>query len=197
MLSTQQHIYSALLLISIIFFNILLSVLVATGHIQKEVFTFYIIILNAAAYFIYYVSMKIAHAEKIPNHALVYGVTSILFWFAAIYFFEKGVNDWTSVMSSLRNLIFASLLLVTLSIPSCVDGEFSSVTEINVRTVFAKTAAQNRASAAECVLFGYYDFHDVWHLLSSLASFFSLLTVTSLDDDILISRPFSQEITSF
>uniref|UniRef100_A0AAF5PT29 SID1 transmembrane family member 1 n=1 Tax=Wuchereria bancrofti TaxID=6293 RepID=A0AAF5PT29_WUCBA len=51
------------------------------------------------------------------------------------------------------------------------------------------TAAQNRAIAEEeCKVFQYFDSHDIWHLISSLASFFSLLTIAVLDDDIMIFK---------
>ncbi|KAM3716888.1 Systemic RNA interference defective protein [Dirofilaria immitis] len=59
------------------------------------------------------------------------------------------------------------------------------------------TAAQNRALSEECIVFGYYDHHDMWHFISSLASFFSLLAIAVLDDDIMISDVDQQPIPIF
>lgn len=49
------------------------------------------------------------------------------------------------------------------------------------------TAAQNRAIAEECIMFQYFDYHDIWHFISSLASFFTLLAIAVIDDDIMTS----------
>ncbi|CAG9529654.1 unnamed protein product [Cercopithifilaria johnstoni] len=46
----------------------------------------------------------------------------------------------------------------------------------------------NRTEAEECILFQYFDYHDIWHFISSLASFFSLIAVAILDDDVMISE---------
>uniref|UniRef100_A0A8R1XXP1 SID1 transmembrane family member 1 n=1 Tax=Onchocerca volvulus TaxID=6282 RepID=A0A8R1XXP1_ONCVO len=59
------------------------------------------------------------------------------------------------------------------------------------------TAAQNRAITEECIVFNYYDYHDMWHFSSSLASFFSLLTIAILDDGIMISDFDQQSVLIF
>ena len=41
-----------------------------------------------------------------------------------------------------------------------------------------KTAAASRESNAACLLFDFYDGHDIWHFLSSGALFFSFLVST-------------------
>ncbi|VIO98928.1 Uncharacterized protein BM_BM1948 [Brugia malayi] len=136
-----------ILLVCSIACNIALVLLFETGILQTLHITLYIIMLNTAGYFIYYISCKIINGETILKYGLVYAITSFLLWIAAFYFFNHSKNDWTL------------------------------------------TAAQNRAIAEEeCKVFQYFDSHDIWHFISSLASFFSLLTIVVLDDDIMISK---------
>lgn len=59
------------------------------------------------------------------------------------------------------------------------------------------TVAENRAIAEECILFQYFDHHDIWHFISSLASFFSLIAIAVLDDDIAISHLNGRSISTF
>ena len=40
----------------------------------------------------------------------------------------------------------------------------------------------------ECVLWGYYDTHDVWHILSAYANFFTYLSVIKMDDNVATVR---------
>ena len=44
--------------------------------------------------------------------------------------------------------------------------------------------AQSRALNRECVLFDFYDTHDVWHFTSALSLFLSFTLMLKLDDDI-------------
>ncbi|KAL7667530.1 hypothetical protein ACOME3_010648 [Neoechinorhynchus agilis] len=44
--------------------------------------------------------------------------------------------------------------------------------------------ATSRSLNANCILFNFYDIHDLWHLVSSLAIFFTFLAVMTIDDGI-------------
>lgn len=50
---------------------------------------------------------------------------------------------------------------------------------------WSETAAKSRELNKNCILFNFYDNHDVWHFLSSLALFLSFATILSIDDDLL------------
>jgi len=50
---------------------------------------------------------------------------------------------------------------------------------INV-TDKSKLASVSREQNADCILFGYFDSHDVWHLISAIALAFALLLVLNL-----------------
>uniref|UniRef100_A0A1I7VSQ5 Cadherin domain-containing protein n=1 Tax=Loa loa TaxID=7209 RepID=A0A1I7VSQ5_LOALO len=144
-----------ILLVCITACNIALALLFETSLLQTSFMTLYITMLNAAGYFIYYISCKIINGETVLIHAFVYTIASFLLWIAAFYFFNRDKTDWTL------------------------------------------TAAQNHAVDEECIMFQYFDYHDIWHFTSSLASFFSLLAVAVLDDDIMISdSDFDRQIIS-
>lgn len=46
-------------------------------------------------------------------------------------------------------------------------------------------AALSRVKNTECLVLDFYDNHDVWHIISSLALFFGFVTVLTLDDHLL------------
>ncbi|RZF45637.1 hypothetical protein LSTR_LSTR010588 [Laodelphax striatellus] len=46
------------------------------------------------------------------------------------------------------------------------------------------TPAQSRTFNRPCVLFDFYDNHDIWHFLSAISMFFSFMVLLTLDDDI-------------
>ncbi|WKY10511.1 hypothetical protein Q1695_002680 [Nippostrongylus brasiliensis] len=62
-------------------------------------------------------------------------------------------------------------------------------------TNWALTPAQSRVHNRPCVLLSFFDFHDLWHITSSLASLVSLLAVSTLDDAVS-ARP-TEYITVF
>ena len=47
----------------------------------------------------------------------------------------------------------------------------------------ANTAYESRDLNMGCLLFGFYDTHDVWHFLSSLGLFFGAMVLLYIDDD--------------
>uniref|UniRef100_F6SIJ9 SID1 transmembrane family member 1 n=1 Tax=Equus caballus TaxID=9796 RepID=F6SIJ9_HORSE len=46
------------------------------------------------------------------------------------------------------------------------------------------TPAESREKNRECILFDFFDDHDIWHFLSATALFFSFLVLLTLDDDL-------------
>ena len=47
------------------------------------------------------------------------------------------------------------------------------------------TAAQSRNYNAECDIFNFYDYHDIWHFLSATGLFFSFLLLLTLDEGLI------------
>lgn len=56
---------------------------------------------------------------------------------------------------------------------------------INKTISWALTPAQSRQYNKPCILFNFFDNHDVWHFLSALAMFFSFMVLLTLDDDLV------------
>lgn len=50
---------------------------------------------------------------------------------------------------------------------------------------FQVTPAESRQWNQDCILLGFYDKHDVWHLLSAPALYFMFMYLMCLDDDII------------
>ncbi|KAL3885454.1 hypothetical protein ACJMK2_025511 [Sinanodonta woodiana] len=55
-------------------------------------------------------------------------------------------------------------------------------------TSWQVTAAKSREGNKDCILFNFYDAHDVWHFLSAISLFLSFLVLLTLDDDIILTR---------
>ncbi|XP_069804856.1 SID1 transmembrane family member 2 isoform X6 [Dendropsophus ebraccatus] len=51
-------------------------------------------------------------------------------------------------------------------------------------STWQKTPAESREHNRDCILLGFFDDHDIWHFLSSIAMFGSFLVLLVLDDDL-------------
>ncbi|XP_056636312.1 SID1 transmembrane family member 1-like isoform X2 [Diorhabda sublineata] len=68
---------------------------------------------------------------------------------------------------------------------SLVAWSSSGVFFLDAATLWTVTPAQSRQWNQECILFQFFDKHDIWHLLSAPALYFTFMFLMSLDDDIL------------
>ncbi|KAI2562972.1 SID1 transmembrane family member 2, partial [Homo sapiens] len=50
--------------------------------------------------------------------------------------------------------------------------------------IMKKTPAESREHNRDCILLDFFDDHDIWHFLSSIAMFGSFLVLLTLDDDL-------------
>nr|XP_022322232.1 SID1 transmembrane family member 1-like [Crassostrea virginica] len=55
-------------------------------------------------------------------------------------------------------------------------------------TTWQLTPSRSREGNRDCLLLEFYDAHDIWHFLSSIALFFSFLVLLTLDDDRFSTR---------
>ncbi|XP_074160262.1 SID1 transmembrane family member 2 isoform X3 [Sminthopsis crassicaudata] len=51
-------------------------------------------------------------------------------------------------------------------------------------STWQKTPAESREHNRDCILLNFFDDHDIWHFLSSIAMFGSFLVLLTLDDDL-------------
>ncbi|CAG9856719.1 unnamed protein product [Phyllotreta striolata] len=62
---------------------------------------------------------------------------------------------------------------------------WSSIYFFDAATLWTVTPAESRQWNQDCVLFEFFDKHDVWHLLSAPALYFTFMYLMVLDDDII------------
>uniref|UniRef100_A0A3B4A5E2 SID1 transmembrane family, member 2 n=1 Tax=Periophthalmus magnuspinnatus TaxID=409849 RepID=A0A3B4A5E2_9GOBI len=51
-------------------------------------------------------------------------------------------------------------------------------------TMWQKTPAESRENNKDCILLSFFDDHDIWHFLSSIAMFGSFMVLLTVDDDL-------------
>ncbi|KAK3082788.1 hypothetical protein FSP39_005310 [Pinctada imbricata] len=51
-----------------------------------------------------------------------------------------------------------------------------------------ETPAVSREGNRNCIVLNFYDAHDVWHMLSAIALFFSFLILLTIDDDLFSTK---------
>jgi len=102
---------------------------------------------------------QVVHKEKIPWESFLFGVLCLGTWIAAGIFFLDAATLWTV---GTFQFFFVNL------------DDFS----------FQVTPAESRQWNQECVYLQFYDKHDVWHLLSAPALYFTFMYLMYLDDDI-------------
>jgi hypothetical protein len=63
-------------------------------------------------------------------------------------------------------------LLFTCVVPACVDTQ---VRVTPMQLMFQLTPAQSKSYNQPCVIFSFFDNHDIWHFLSAASMFFSFM----------------------
>ncbi|CAH0555525.1 unnamed protein product [Brassicogethes aeneus] len=61
----------------------------------------------------------------------------------------------------------------------------ASIYFFDAATLWTVTPAESRVKNQECIVADFYDRHDVWHLLSAPALFFTFMLLQCLDDDLI------------
>uniref|UniRef100_A0A6A7G3U4 SID1 transmembrane family member 1-like n=2 Tax=Hirondellea gigas TaxID=1518452 RepID=A0A6A7G3U4_9CRUS len=87
-------------------------------------------------------------------------------------FMKKGYNE------HLGSRVKLTLLLLVVIWVSAICVFFKRTTDWSV------SPAQSRDLNLPCILFNFYDWHDIWHFLSSLALFTSFYLIMIVDDDL-------------
>ncbi|XP_022249983.1 SID1 transmembrane family member 1-like [Limulus polyphemus] len=81
-----------------------------------------------------------------------------------------------------ERILPVSLLYILLSAATWAAALFFFLQNV---TSWQGTPAQSREHNRNCLLLHFYDDHDIWHLLSSSALFFSFMILLTLDDDLV------------
>ncbi|XP_076310308.1 SID1 transmembrane family member 1-like isoform X2 [Tachypleus tridentatus] len=81
-----------------------------------------------------------------------------------------------------ERILPVSLLYILLSATTWAAALFFFLQNV---TSWQETPAQSREHNRNCLVLHFYDDHDIWHLLSSSALFFSFMILLTLDDDLI------------
>ncbi|XP_045475522.1 SID1 transmembrane family member 1-like isoform X2 [Harmonia axyridis] len=119
--------------------------------------------------------------------------------------YSKGKTDFGTFLLGLlmANAIVHALFYTTMKIIHneriCIEAIVYGVLGIlswiaatifflDAATLWTVTPAESRQWNQECILMNYYDKHDVWHLLSAPALYFTFMFLMCIDDDIIDKR---------
>ncbi|CAH0555524.1 unnamed protein product [Brassicogethes aeneus] len=76
----------------------------------------------------------------------------------------------------------------------CATWAAATVFFLDAATLWTVTPAESRQWNQGCILMNFYDKHDVWHLLSAPAMFFSFMFLLCLDDDLVNTKQSDIEV---
>ncbi|XP_070549050.1 SID1 transmembrane family member 1-like [Ptychodera flava] len=128
----------------------------------------------------------IEQPKKFASHLLFTFLTNTL-WYTVYYIIMKCRSGERILPKSPRTIVF--LVLNAVWVPALyffVQG----------LAQWEKTPAESREGNRDCLLFDFYDDHDVWHFLSACGLFFTFMTLLTLDDDVDYNKP-RDEIPAF
>ncbi|KAJ8403735.1 hypothetical protein AAFF_G00346030 [Aldrovandia affinis] len=95
---------------------------------------------------------------------------NIVNWSLAAYGLIERPNDFASYLLAIA---ICNLLLY-----------FAFYIIMKGLSTWQKTPAESREHNRECILLSFFDDHDIWHFLSSIAMFGSFLVLLTMDDDL-------------
>ncbi|XP_012822490.1 SID1 transmembrane family member 2 isoform X2 [Xenopus tropicalis] len=114
----------------------------------------------------------IVRPKDFASYLLAIGICNLLLYFA-FYIIMK--------LRSGERILPIPLLCITCT--SVVWG-FALFFFFQGLSTWQKTPAESREHNRNCILLGFFDDHDIWHFLSSIAMFGSFLVLLFLDDDL-------------
>ncbi|KAF7699706.1 SID1 transmembrane family member 2 isoform X1 [Silurus meridionalis] len=126
---------------------------------------------------------------------------NIVNWSLAAYGLIKKPNDFASYLLAIAicNLLLYFAFYIIMKLRSgeriqCLPLVFILFTAVvwgfalffffQGLSTWQKTPAESREHNRDCILLSFFDDHDIWHFLSSIAMFGSFLVLLTLDDDL-------------
>ncbi|NXX19063.1 SIDT2 protein, partial [Podargus strigoides] len=125
-------------------------------------------ICNLLLYFAFYIIMKLRSGERIKLIPLLCIVGTSVVWGFALFFFFQGLSTWQ----------------VSRGWHGGVGRVAAGWHSDRCPCPQQKTPAESREHNRDCILLDFFDDHDIWHFLSSIAMFGSFLVLLTLDDDL-------------
>jgi len=110
--------------------------------------------------------------ESFPNH-LLFVFLGNLALYLFYYFIMKAIHK-----ERFTRFVKASLILSLIFWIPSLYFFYDEVKSYEVQPAISRTMNQR------CIVLDTYDAHDIWHLLSSFALFFSFLSLLTIDDGV-------------
>ncbi|XP_044057305.1 SID1 transmembrane family member 2 isoform X3 [Siniperca chuatsi] len=158
-------------------------------------------VLRRMVYIIYTDSIRQCSGPMYIDRMVLLIMGNIVNWSLAAYGLIERPNDFASYLLAIAicNLLlyFAfyiimklrsgeriqCLALVCILFTAVVWG-FALYFFFQGLSTWQKTPAESREHNRDCILLSFFDDHDIWHFLSSIAMFGSFLVLLTMDDDL-------------
>ncbi|XP_064380252.1 SID1 transmembrane family member 2 isoform X2 [Dromaius novaehollandiae] len=114
----------------------------------------------------------IVHPNDFASYLLAIGICNLLLYFAFY------------IIMKLRSGERIQLIPLLCIISTSVVWGFALFFFFQGLSTWQKTPAESREHNRDCILLDFFDDHDIWHFLSSIAMFGSFLVLLTLDDDL-------------
>ncbi|KAI2656544.1 SID1 transmembrane family member 2 [Labeo rohita] len=133
-------------------------------------------ILRRMLYVIYTDCIRQCSGPMYIDRMVLLVMGNIVNWSLAAYGLIKRPNDFASYLLAIAicNLLLYFAFYIIMKLRS---GE-------RIQCLALKTPAESREHNRECILLSFFDDHDIWHFLSSIAMFGSFLVLLTMDDDL-------------
>ncbi|NXR87143.1 SIDT2 protein, partial [Hypocryptadius cinnamomeus] len=114
----------------------------------------------------------IVRPNDFASYLLAIGICNLLLYFAFY------------IIMKLRSGERIKLIPLLCIISTSVVWGFALFFFFQGLSTWQKTPAESREHNRDCILLDFFDDHDIWHFLSSIAMFGSFLVLLTLDDDL-------------
>uniref|UniRef100_A0A2K6C2D2 SID1 transmembrane family member 2 n=1 Tax=Macaca nemestrina TaxID=9545 RepID=A0A2K6C2D2_MACNE len=158
------------------------------------------------------VSQKDAEFERTYDRMVLLVMGNVINWSLAAYGLIMRPNDFASYLLAIGicNLLLYFAFYIIMKVNPLLSGErdgpgstegiklipllcivctsvvwgFALFFFFQGLSTWQKTPAESREHNRDCILLDFFDDHDIWHFLSSIAMFGSFLVLLTLDDDL-------------
>lgn len=158
-------------------------------------------VLRRVVYIIYTDCIRQCSGPMYIDRMVLLVLGNIVNWSLAAYGLIKRPNDFASYLLAIAicNLLLYFAFYIIMKLRSgerikwlalicilftAVVWGFALYFFFQGLSTWQKTPAESREHNRDCILLSFFDDHDIWHFLSSIAMFGSFLVLLTMDDDL-------------
>uniref|UniRef100_UPI0037E82B09 SID1 transmembrane family member 2 isoform X2 n=1 Tax=Semicossyphus pulcher TaxID=241346 RepID=UPI0037E82B09 len=158
-------------------------------------------VLRRMVYIIYTDSIRQCSGPMYIDRMVLLVMGNIVNWSLAAYGLIERPNDFASYLLAIAicNLLLYFAFYIIMKLRSgerikclplvcilftAVVWGFALYFFFQGLSTWQKTPAESREHNRDCILLSFFDDHDIWHFLSSIAMFGSFLVLLTMDDDL-------------